>query len=95
MANYIARVELHHALSYQDYEKLHASMYNRGFLRFIAGSDNRTYQLPTGTYVLRGSSISLQDALSLASAAAAETGKASETIVSDWDSASWRGLPTV
>lgn len=95
MANYIARVELHKAVSYEDYEKLHSSLYRRGFLRVIAGDDKNTYQLPTGTYVLRGCNVSLQDALNLTNAAAAETGKASETIVSNWDSALWKGLPVI
>jgi 3-hydroxyisobutyrate dehydrogenase-like beta-hydroxyacid dehydrogenase len=95
MNNYIARVELHHATSIQDYDKLHSSMYKKGFLRLIVGDDQKTYQLPTGTYVLRASTISLEDARNNAAAAAAETGKSSEIIVSDWVQAGWVGLPTV
>jgi hypothetical protein len=91
MANYIARVELH-AATYDDYETLHAEMASRGYPRTIVGSDGVTYQLPTGTYVMRGTNISLQDALDRAGAAANATGKKSSIIVADWTGAKWRGL---
>jgi Endoribonuclease GhoS len=94
MANYIARVELHSA-SWNDYERLHATMYQRGFLRTIKASDGKWYQLPTGTYVVEGSNSSLQNALSAATAAAQETGRQSWVLVADWNAATWLGLPLV
>jgi hypothetical protein len=86
--NYLARVELHNA-NYQDYERLHASMQKRGFLRTIVG-DNGKRQLPTGTYLVQGSGVPLEGAYSAAEAAANETGKTFWVIVVDWDSARYR-----
>ena len=94
MANYIARVELHKA-GYDDYEKLHAEMQQRSFARTIVGSDNKTYQLPTGTYVARNTSMTLDAALNAAKAAANATGRTSWVIAADWSSASWNGLAVV
>ncbi len=94
MANYIARVELH-AANYNDYETLHAQMAQRGYARTIVGSDNATYQLPTGTYVMRNTNRTLQDALNLAVASANATGRTSSIIVTDWTTATWQGLPPV
>jgi hypothetical protein len=94
MANYIARVELHKADS-DDYEQLHTSMANKGYSRTIQGSDQKTYQLPTGTYVVRNSNASLDTALNAAKEAASETGKSSWVIVADWTQARWSGLVVV
>jgi hypothetical protein len=91
MANYIARVELH-AASYDDYEELHDNMGQQGFARLIRGSDGKDYHLPTGTYVMRNTSVPRSDALDRAGAAAQQTGKKSSIIVADWESATWRGL---
>lgn len=88
--NVIARVELHSA-SYSDYESLHIYMQQRGYARSIRGSDGKTYQLPTGTYV--GSFSSVATALQAAVAAANATGKTSSLVVADWNSANWQGLP--
>ena len=81
--NYIVRVELHSG-TWNDYEVLHASMQQRGYLRTIKGNDGMTYQLPTGTYVVEGSNSSLQNALTVATQAAAETGRQSWVMVADW-----------
>ena len=94
MANFLTRVELHSA-NYDDYETLHAQMEQRGYARTIVGSDGVTYQLPTGTYVMRDTNISLQDALNRAEQAANATGKSSSIIVCDWTAATWRGLAAV
>ena len=94
MANYIARVELHAATD-DDYEVLHDAMEHRGYARTIMGSDNRTYHLPTGTYVMRDAMCSLEEALNRAAAAAKETGKTSSIIVTDWNAARWIGLKAV
>lgn len=94
MSNFIARVELHSA-SYVDYENLHIYMQQRGYARTIKGSDGRTYQLPTGTYVNSGSFASASAALDAAVAAAKATGRASSVIVADWSTATWEGLAIV
>lgn len=94
MAHYIARVELHKADS-DDYEQLHTSMANKGYSRTIQGDDGKTYQLPTGTYVVRNTNASLGTALNAAKEAASETGKNYSVIVADWTQASWNGLPMV
>jgi len=74
MANYIARVELHSA-SYDDYEELHDNMGQQGFARMIRGSDGKDYHLPTGTYVMRNTSVSRSDALDRAGNAAPANGQ--------------------
>jgi nitrate reductase gamma subunit len=48
------------------------------------GNNGMTYQLPTGTYVVEGSNSSLQNALTVATQAAAETGRQSWVMVADW-----------
>jgi len=91
MANYLARVELHLALP-EDYERLHLSMQQRGYLRQITGEDGLIYQLPAGTYFVTGSSAMLHVALNAAVEAANETGKKSAVLVTDGRSVAWRGL---
>ncbi len=93
MANFIARVELHTA-TYEDYERLHASMQARGYSRTIAGDNGTVYKLPTGTYVARNTNVAIEVARNAAVAAAQETGKSSAVIVADWTQASWQGLST-
>ena len=94
MANYIARVELHSA-TWNDYEVLHVAMQRRGYFRVIQGDDGIWYQLPTGTYVVKNTNSSLQNARDAAISAATETGKQSAVVVADWASASWVGMPVV
>jgi hypothetical protein len=91
MANYLARIELHLA-SPEDYEQLHLSMQQRGYVRKITGEDGVLYQLPTGTYFVSGTSAMLSVALNAAVDAANETGKKSAVVVTDWQSARWYGL---
>jgi acetoin utilization deacetylase AcuC-like enzyme len=91
MANYLARIELHHA-GPEDYERLHSSMQQRGYERKIAGEDGVMYQLPTGTYFVSGTSAVLSIALNAAVDAADETGKKSAVFVTDWQLARWHGL---
>jgi hypothetical protein len=94
MANYVARVELHSA-TWDDYDRLHASMQRRGYYRAIRGTDGKAYQLPTGTYVVRDTNSSLENALNAAQEAANETGKQSSVFVADWSTATWLGLSIV
>ena len=91
MANYLARVELELA-GPEDYEGLHASMQQRGYVRQITGEDGAVYRLPAGTYFVTNTSAVLHVALSAAVEAAKETGKRSAVLVTDWQSARWSGL---
>jgi hypothetical protein len=91
MSNYIARVELHSADS-EDYEVLHSEMEKRGYARTVLGSDGFTYELPTGTYVIRDTSVTVDGALRRAVEAANATGNKNCTIVADWKVAAWQGL---
>src|SRR5947207_10153438 len=83
MADYIARVELHGATC-DDYDLLHGSMQQHGYSRTITGDDGNVYQLPTGTYVVRNTYVTVDVALAAAVAAANDTGKASSVIDADW-----------
>jgi hypothetical protein len=91
MANYLARVELLLA-GPEDYEQLHLSMQQRGYVRKITGDDGVVYQLPVGTYFVFDTSAALTVALNAAVDAANETGKKSAVLVTDWQSTSWYGL---
>ena len=91
MAKYIARVELHSADS-EDYEVLHEEMESRGYARTILGRNGSTYHLPTGTYVIRHTTISLAAALQKACDAAKATGKNNSVIVAEYTQAKWQGL---
>lgn len=91
MANYMARVELHQA-GPEDYERLHASMQQRGYLRRMTGEDGAIYQLPTGTYFVTNTSAVLSVALNAAVDAAKDTGRSAAIIVTDWSTARWAGL---
>ena len=74
MANYMARVELHEA-GPEDYERLHADMQQRGYLRDMTGEDGTIYQLPTGTYFVTNTSAMLHVALNAAVDAAKDDGQ--------------------
>ena len=91
MANYIARVELHYATD-DDYQTLHGAMAQRGYARTITGDDGSTYYLPTGTYDMTSSGMSLQQALDAAIAAAKATSNSYEIIVAERGAATWVGL---
>jgi hypothetical protein len=94
MANYISRVELHSA-SYEDYETLHGAMQRQGYSRTIVGDDGATYNLPTGTYDVSGTTASLAQALNAAEAAAKETKKKYSIIVAERTAARWTGLSKI
>ena len=91
MANYMARVELHQA-GREDYERLHASMQQRGYMREMTGEDGAVYQLPIGTYFVTNTSAMLHVALNAAVDAAKDIGKSAAVIVTDWNAARWAGL---
>ena len=56
MANYFARVELHEAEWPDDYEELHESLAEVGFINCITFSEGSTKRLPTGFYFARNQS---------------------------------------
>jgi hypothetical protein len=56
MSEYALRVELRGNPKYEEYEKLHALMAQKGFAKTIVGSDGKSYSLPHATYW--GSSLS-------------------------------------
>jgi hypothetical protein len=91
MANYMARVELHQA-GPADYERLHASMQQRGYVRDMPGEDGAIYRLPAGTYFVTNTSAMLHVALNAAVDAAKEIGMSAAVIVTDWSTARWAGL---
>jgi hypothetical protein len=94
MSNYIARVELHKANA-DDYEELHANMSANGYSRTIESGDGTTYQLPTGTYVMRSTTGTQDTALKAAQEAANATGRNYSVIIADWTQATWSGLAIV
>ena len=91
MANYLASVELYSA-GPEDYERLHRSMEQRGFVRTIAGEDGISYQLPAGAYFVSDTSAMMSVALGAAVDAAKEIGKRAAVMVTDWQAARWSGL---
>ncbi len=54
MAKYLVRVELHGA-TWDEYERLHSEMANRGFSREVTSDNSGTYRLPTAEYVIQTS----------------------------------------
>ena len=92
MANYMARVELREA-GPEDYERLQASMQQRGYLREMAGEDGAIYRLPAGTYFVTNTSAMLHVALSAAVVyATRDSQERREDIVTDWTKVESRWL---
>jgi hypothetical protein len=88
--DYIVRVELHNA-GWDDYQALHAAMEAVGFSRTIRGDDGKLYRLPTAEYT--GTSNANAEAVrSIASTAAAKTGKTSAVLVTTAGVRAWIGL---
>lgn len=93
MANYLTRVELHHA-SREDYERLHEAMRGDDFGTTIRGDDGVLYQLPTAEYY-RTTYLPINDVRARAAACAASVGRAYEVIVCESNSCAWTNLPRV
>jgi hypothetical protein len=93
MANYMATVELRLA-GPEEYEQLHLSMGQRGYVRKVTGEDGVVYRLPAGTYFVTNSSAKLEVALRAAVEAAEETGKKAGVMVTEWREVGWSGLAT-
>jgi hypothetical protein len=90
--NYLARVELHDVGDEEDYELLHTAMEQRGLLRQIQGDDGVPYELPSATYVMQNTDITLTAAQDLAKAAAEETEFEYSLIVVEFDNTLWTNL---
>jgi hypothetical protein len=93
MANFTVRVELHQA-NWTDYDSLHAAMENKGFSRFITGSDGKTYHLPLAEYNGSSDNLDTSQIRDIAWAAAKTTGKKSAVLVTEGPR-SWVGLEQV
>ena len=90
MASFLVRVELHNA-TWDDYERLHSEMGNRGFSREVTGDNGQIYQLPTAEYVTHSAS-GLENVRVLAAKAAHTTGRKYGVIVAEYSRSAWVGL---
>jgi len=88
--HYTVRVELHGA-SYADYQSLHQYMARQGFSRTIQGDDGVVYKLPPAEYVITAT-LTGNDVLQRARAAAAGTNRSAEIVVATTDAWAWSGL---
>jgi hypothetical protein len=90
MAKYLVRVELHGA-TWDDYERLHSEMANRGFSREVTSDNGGTYRLPTAEYVIQ-TSHDLEGLRARAADAAKTTGRKYGVIVAEYSRSAWVGL---
>lgn len=92
MANVVVRVELHGAVTEEQYKRLHAAMQARSFVRTITGGDGVRYWLPSAMY----SSEAYADAASARDAAwqAANGIATSYSVLATCGPSAWRGLPS-
>jgi len=93
MAKYLVRVELHGA-TWDDYERLHAEIANRGFSREVTSDNGGTFQLPTAEYITE-TSVGLEGVRALAAEAARTTGRRFGVIVAEYSRSAWVGLAHV
>ncbi len=93
MTNFFTtRVELHHASTREDYERLHTAMEAEGFSRTIK-IDGITYKLPTAEYNYCRGELTKQQVLDAAKRAAATTGRTYAVLVTQANGARlWDGL---
>jgi hypothetical protein len=90
MAQFTVRVELHEA-KWEDYERLHAEMEEKGFSRLIKADDGKTYHLPWAEYDGAGNLTNSQ-VRDIARTAANITGKRNAILVTESKGRSWVGL---
>ena len=94
MSGHIVRVEL---IDVEDgdeaYEKLHAQMEKRGFLRTIEGNSGTRYRLPPAEYNYEKGDTPSEKVLDKAKAAAKETGHKARFLVTT-GARRWAGLET-
>lgn len=94
MANFVVRVELHHA-TWEDYDKLYSEMEFAGFSKTIFGADGIHYELPPAEYhhpetILNGAQVHDR-----AKAAANSTGRTNAVVVTDSKGITFSGLQPV
>lgn len=95
MANYIAIIELHDAENEEDFQQLDTAMGERQFLPQIRDDDGKAYWLPTGTYAIQNTDMTLKAAHDTAVVAAGESGFEFSVIVTDFDDCEWTNLAPV
>jgi hypothetical protein len=91
MATFITRVELHHASTADDYQRLHNAMATQGFSRTIKSDNGTAYHLPTAEYYFIGS-FTTRQVLDKAKAAANTIGKTFMVITFETLNGAWEGL---
>ena len=89
----MTRVELHGALTAEDYALLHREMETEGFSRTITSTEPATYYLPTAEYFYSGS-VTHGQVLAKAEAAARRTKHMYGVIVCE-GVMTWNGLKRV
>jgi len=92
MSRFTVRVELH-AANEADYQRLHTAMANQGFSRVIAGSDGKSYHLPTAEYDYT-STDSVSDVRDRAHAVASNV-KQKPAVLATEGARAWQGLQQV
>jgi hypothetical protein len=96
VANYLARVELYdstdEAAEEQAYERLHTAMEERGFLNIIQSDEGTAFQLPTATYVIQNTDMTLAAAHDTAVAAAEQSGMTYSAVVVEFENSQFTGL---
>lgn len=90
MAQFTVRVELHDG-KWEDYERLHAEMEEKGFSRLIKSDNGKTYHLPWAEYDVAGNLTNSQ-VRDIARTAANNTGKRNAILVTESNGRSWIGL---
>ena len=93
MAEFMARVELHHAAG-EDYQLLHQAMDAHGFRRVARATDGRYYHLPTGMYWVE-SMFTTREVLGFAQTVIFGLGKTGEVTVTQSTETWFAGLPLV
>ena len=95
MSNYLARVELYEVTQEEDYDKLHAAMEERRFLLQIKADDGTFYWLPSGTYAIQDTDMTLTVAHDAAVAASEQTGFEYSVMVVEFENIQWTNLEQV
>ena len=94
MPSFTVRVELHHASTKEDYDKLHDAMFAENFFRVIESGDGVWYSLPTAEYEFSGD-LTTGQVREAAKKAAATTGKKLAVLVTQSSGRAWSGLEEV
>jgi hypothetical protein len=97
--NYIVRAELFDAADDaaedQAYEQLYGAMQERGFLNQIQSDEGTAFELPTATFILQNTDMTLTTAHDTAAAAAQQTGLPYALIVAEFEETQFSGLQPI